>query len=247
MFQDDESDRPFIPLNDDDINPLLTILKTNTGLERIRLDGGIILSTTAQNNLMNSARDNTTITREYGMQFQNDVSHRTLISTINNQVAMNKFWKNFTTHYKIVGGKNTRNGMNNNNTIINNDENHRENKHNINDNGNGDDIINDDSNGNGDNVVPNTTLTQQEKPNPKPKTIELSMYPILLKKLTGKPQFLFQFLKSESSLLFQVVGDHDPLVATRADDDGINDAVEWMTVAETTKIRRDNAITYNSK
>ena len=204
-FQNDESDRPFIPFNDDDINPLITVLKTNTGLERIRLDGGIFLSTTAQNNLMNTARDNTTITREYGMQFQGDGSHRKLIATINNQVAMNKFWKNFTTHYKIVGGKNTRNGRNNNNTIINNTENHHEKNH------------------NGDDVVPNKTPTQQEKP----KTIELSMYPILLKKLTGKPQFLFQFLKSESSLLFQVVGDLDPLVAiTRNDDDNTNDAVE---------------------
>ena len=108
---------------------------------------------------------------------------------------MNKFWKNFTTHYNIVGGKSARNGMNNN-TVINN-EHHRGKRH------------------KGDNVVPNKTQTLPEKP--KPKTIDLSMYPILLEKLTGKPQFLFQFLTSESSLLFQI-GDHEQLVATRDDD-----------------------------
>ena len=235
FLYNDERDHhfPTIHFDDNEIDPLLTIIKTNTGLDRIRLDGIIILSTATENNLMNAVRDNTTLTRGLFIgppKFKDaPPSYHKLMSATRNEMWMNRFWKNFTTHYKIVGDKNTRNDINNNTSI--NNANHRENKHNINNNGNGDDIINgninDDSNGNGDNVVPNTTQTQQEKPTPKPKTIELSMYPILLKKLTGKPQFLYQFLKSESSLLFQVVGDLDPLVATtRDDDDNTNDAVE---------------------
>ena len=198
LFNETEpSTEPSIHFNDDDINPLVTILKTNTGLKEIGVDGRIILSTTAQNNLMNAARDNTTLTEGFfiGPGSINETLERKLLLSIYNQVAMNKFWKNFTTHYNIVGGKSARNGMNNN-TIINN-EHHRRKRH------------------KGDNVVPNKTQTLPEKP--KPKTIDLSMYPILLEKLTGKPQFLFQFLTSESSLLFQI-GDHEQLVATRDDD-----------------------------
>ena len=181
FFLYEDIDPRSIYFNDDDIKPLLAILKINTGLDYIRLDGRMILSTRTQTNLMNAARDNTTLTRKLSLEFQNEAAHCKLRSSINNQVAMNRFWKNFTTHYKIVGGKNTRTGKNNT-TYIHNDnprgENHNDN-----------------------NNDPNKIQATQ-KQEPKPKSIHRSMYPILLEKLTGKPQFLFQLLKSENSLLF---------------------------------------------
>ena len=181
LSYNEESDPPSIYFNDNDINPLWTIIKTNTGLERIHVDGRMILSTVAQTNLINAVRDNTTLTRTLTLEFQNDAAHRKLQSLIRNEIAMNRFWKDFTTHYKVVGGKNTRTGTNNT-TYINNDnprgENHNDN-----------------------NNDPNKIQATQ-KQEPKPKSIHRSMYPILLEKLTGKPQLLFQLLKSESSLLF---------------------------------------------
>ena len=143
------------------------------------MDSRVILSTTIQNNLMNAARDNTALTEDLALEFQNDISHRKLLSSIHNFITMNKFWENFTTHYKIVGSKNTRNGTNNNTNI--NNKNHRGENH----------------NGNKD---PNKTQAQEDKS--KPITIHRSIYPILLEKLTGKLRFLFQLLESGSSLLF---------------------------------------------
>ena len=94
------------------------------------------------------------ILKHLALEFQNDVSHRKVLSSIHNFITMDKFLEEFYHPLQNCWRQEY-----------------------------------------------SKRYEQQEKKS-KPKTIHRSMYPILLEKLTGKPQFLFQFLKLESSLLF---------------------------------------------
>jgi len=196
-----------VSLTDDDINPVSEILKTNTGLEYINIDGNINLSNTGVRNLMDGVRDNSSLTYGPVLSFPNDDRHnhpKSIIissddrhnhpkSIITTQIYMNKFWGNFTTKYNVLGDD--INNDNNNND----DEDDLGNNHDDNNNNDENQDDDDDDNNSCTSIVlPNKKKREKEPP----KTIALCMYSRLLYTLTAKPQFLFQFLKSESALLF---------------------------------------------
>jgi len=186
-------------LTDEDINPLSTVLATNVGLNYIHVDGCMMLSTMGQNNLMNAVRDNSMLTHKLSVLYppnHSDNCHYELQGTIKNQIVMNKFWKKFTKRYNttVIGDTNIRKSNGNTNSTTSHGKSNGSGIDNNNRNGNGDG--NDNDNGN---IVPTKARNGRKGQH---RTIDRRMYPALLKKLTGKPQFLFQFLKSESPTVF---------------------------------------------
>ena len=112
-----------LDLNEYDINLLSTLLRTNTGLEYIQMDGRMILSTTAQHNLKNALLDNTTLTQGLTVSFPNDERHNEIQRFIQKQPGMNRIWEKLIKHYNVVGNKNIQIGNNNNNTTNNGNDN----------------------------------------------------------------------------------------------------------------------------
>ena len=132
---------------------------------------------------MNAVRDNSTFTRKSSLLYppnHSDECHYELQRSIHNHIVMNKFWKKFNKRYNktIIRDKTIPNSNDNANSTTNN--------------GN--------SNGNDKgNIDPNKAHDGRKR---RPKTIDRRLYPALLEKLTGKPQFLFQSLKLESPIIF---------------------------------------------
>lgn len=207
-FKFESSNDNAIVIDDDEIIQVSNVLHTFTGLDRLIIGGkNTIMSITGRQRFLEAMRDNTALTR---LELPKCNSWLNLQTQIDDQIAMNRFWKSFTKRYKVGGTTcvndrlaerstagtinpaSTISSSNTNPGAANNKNKKRKTTH--------------------DTTTITTTTTagsiteKEGKNKTNNSTIAVQMYPALLKILTRKPQFLFQFLKHESPTIFTSYG-----------------------------------------